>query len=90
MSSVPSNPFVSKARQFGIEDGKAGVERRAWEYFLPGGAAEDAYKLGYLLGMAQRQPKRLAGGSEAAYVPFSDPSLNSVQPAEYRDEHIGM
>lgn len=67
MNSVSSNPFCHKAYVWGIQDGNEGVERRAWEYFLPGGAAEDAYMLGYLIGMGRRQMpgvKRIGGGSE--------------------------
>lgn len=61
--SLSRNEFAGKAYAWGIEDGMAGVERRGWEYFIDGGVADNAYNLGYLVGLA-RQPKRLAGGSE--------------------------
>lgn len=88
MATLSQNDFIDKARQWGFEDGTENIPSRAWEYFIFEGEAYNAYQDGHADGRAMR--RRLAGGSEVKYQPFSDPSLNSVQPAEYRDDFVGM
>lgn len=87
-----ANPHIEKAWRYGEEDALNGVESRAGEYFIVGGACWDAYHLAYLAStMKVANVKRLAGGSQQRYVMFQQPAEDycNVRASEDRDDYIG-
>jgi hypothetical protein len=86
-NNVTQQPVISKAWDWGYEDAREGKSEFTGYDFFAGERLQE-YLEGHRAG--QYVIKRLSGGSEAKYVPFSDPALNSVQPAEYRDDYIGV
>lgn len=77
---------ISPAFDWGKEDGLEGKsEFTGYDYFA--GANLQEYFEGHAVGVALRQRlqgvvlaevRRLAGGSDAKYAPFSDPALSQV------------
>lgn len=84
-----TKPVISLAWDWGFDDAMAGKnEYHGYDYFAEPKLSEymDGHRTAQL---HKKNLKRIAGGSDQ-YAPFSDPALRNVQPAEYRDDHIGF